>query len=98
MIGKVHIFRIKHRRLADAALQYGGFEIIDHDFVRHAAECVKGMGAKYAILVNADPLKPVYYVLSDQLSGAKFSGKKVQVEGSLDAKNILQVTSIAEAK
>lgn len=68
------------------------------DAVKCAAECVKGMGAKYAILVNADPLKPIYYILSDQLNGAKFSGKKVTVEGALDAKNVLQVKSIAAAK
>lgn len=67
------------------------------DPVKCASECVRDMGAKYAILVTADVAHPVYYVLSDQLSGAKYSGKKVVVTGKVDSKNILQVASIAPA-
>ena len=68
------------------------------DPVKCTNECIKTMGAKYALLVNADPVHPIYYVLSDQLSGAKYSGKKVTVNGSIDAKNVLQIQSIAPAK
>lgn len=66
--------------------------------VKCAAECTRTMGAKYALLINGDAAHPVYYVLSDQLSGAKYSGKKVVVNGTLDPKNILQVSSISVAK
>ncbi len=68
------------------------------DPVKCAAECVKTMGASYALLVSTDPVHRVYYVLNDQLAGAKYSGKKVTVKGTLDAKNVLQVSSIEPAK
>ncbi len=94
---------------ADAPKTYTGIVTDDMCAGNHAAmggkdpvkctnECIKTMGAKYAILVKADPVHPVYYVLSDQLSAANFVGKKVTVNGSIDAKNVLQVTSMAAAK
>ena len=41
--GEVQIFRIKHGRFAQGALEHGGFEVVDHDFVRNAPKEVKGM-------------------------------------------------------
>ena len=59
-------------------------------------ECVKGMGAKYALY---DAAAKKVYVLSDQKGPEKFAGQKVTVSGTLDAagKN-LKVDSIAAAK
>ena len=58
------------------------------------AECVKSMGAKYALWDGKTA-----YELSDQKNAAKFATKKVTVKGTVDetAKTI-QVTSIAAAK
>ena len=41
--GKVEIARIEHRRGAGQALQHRGFEIVDHDFGRHATERREGV-------------------------------------------------------
>jgi hypothetical protein len=41
--GKVQVFRIEHRGLAHGALQDGGVEVVDHDFVWNASKEVKGM-------------------------------------------------------
>jgi hypothetical protein len=58
------------------------------------AECVKGMGAKYAVWDGKTA-----YELSDQKGAAKFAAKKVTVKGTVDEKaKTIQVTSIAAAK
>lgn len=58
------------------------------------AECVKTMGAKYALWDGTTA-----YELSDQKGAAKFAAKKVTVTGTVDAKaKTIQVTSIAAAK
>jgi len=54
-------------------------------------ECIK-MGSKYALLSGS-----TVYTLSDQKAPASLAGKKVNVTGLVDGKNI-QVTSITEAK
>ena len=57
-------------------------------------DCVKDMKAKYA-LATGDKV----YILSDQKTPEKFAGKKVRIEGALDASGkTLQVKSIAAAK
>src|SRR5712691_8286822 len=43
VVGKVEILGIEHRRFAHGALEDGGFEIIDHDFVGDATKKLKGM-------------------------------------------------------
>jgi hypothetical protein len=48
------------------------------DPMKCTADCVKTMGAKYALIVGTDA-----YVLSDQKKAAKFIGKKVTVTGDL---------------
>jgi len=58
------------------------------------AECVKSMGAKYALWDGK-----TVYELSDQKSAAKYIARKVNVAGNVDdtAKTI-QVVSITPAK
>jgi hypothetical protein len=57
-------------------------------------ECVKGMGAKYALYDGKNS-----YVLSDQKNAEKFAAKKVTVTGTLDAAGkTIQVSSMAAAK
>jgi hypothetical protein len=57
-------------------------------------ECVKSMGAKYALWDGKTA-----YELSDQRNAAKFAAKKVTVTGTVDEKaKTIQVTSIAAAK
>jgi hypothetical protein len=70
------------------------------DAAKCAAECAKGMGAKYSLVVGADQ-----YVLSDQAAGVKYIGKKVTVTGDVtttgtgkDTVKTLKVTKIAAAK
>jgi hypothetical protein len=70
------------------------------DAAKCAAECAKGMGAKYSLIVGADT-----YVLSDQTGAAKYAGKKVTVTGDVttagagkDIVKSLKVKSIAAAK
>jgi hypothetical protein len=70
------------------------------DPMKCIAECVKGMGAKYALVVGTEA-----YILSDQAGAAKFLGKKVTVKGDLvttTAKGVVEksltVKSIAAAK
>jgi hypothetical protein len=41
--GKVEILGIEHRRFTQGSLEHGGFEVIDHDFFRNAAEELKGV-------------------------------------------------------
>jgi hypothetical protein len=48
------------------------------DAMKCADDCVKSMGAKYAVIVGNDA-----YVLSDQTAGAKYMGKKVVVTGDI---------------
>jgi hypothetical protein len=69
------------------------------DAAKCAADCAKGMGAKYSLIVGAET-----YVLSDQAAGAKYAGKKVTVMGDVttsgtgkDAVKSLKVQSIAAA-
>ncbi len=58
------------------------------------AECVKSMGAKYALWDGQTA-----YELSDQKGAAKFAAKKVTVTGTVDAKaKTIKVASIAAAK
>lgn len=55
--------------------------------------CNDGHGAPYVLYDGKD-----IYTLSDQKSPMKFAGKKVNVTGTLDAKNkTIQVTSIVAA-
>jgi len=70
------------------------------DAAKCAAECAKGMGAKYSLVVGADQ-----YVLSDQAAGAKYIGKKVTITGDVstsgtgkDEVKSLKIKSIAPAK
>src|SRR5215469_16015639 len=68
-----------------------------HDMKGHSdADCVKLCAkgsAQYALFDGSNVLK-----LSDQKSPAKFSGKKVKVTGTLDAKNmIIKVVSMEAA-
>jgi hypothetical protein len=46
------------------------------DAMKCTADCIKTMGAKYALVVGKEA-----YILSDQAAAAKFSGKKVTVTG-----------------
>jgi hypothetical protein len=70
------------------------------DSMKCTAECVKGMGAKYALIVGSD-----VYEFADQQKAAKFIGKKVTVkgdvtsstEGKITVKKI-QAQSISAAK
>ena len=62
------------------------------DPVKCTNECVKKMGAAYALWVGDD-----IYTLSDQKAGAKFAGKKVTVVGETSGKTIT-VKSIKAAK
>jgi hypothetical protein len=55
-------------------------------------ECVKSMGAAYALWVDKD-----VYTLSDQAAAAKFAGKKVTVTGEVTGTTIA-VKSIKAAK
>ena len=48
------------------------------DAAKCAAECAKGMGAKYSLVVGTDQ-----YLLSDQAAGVKYIGKKVTVTGDV---------------
>jgi uncharacterized protein (DUF2236 family) len=58
------------------------------------AECIKTMGAKYAVWDGK-----TVYELSDQRAASKYAGKKVTVRGTVDAAaKTIQVTSIAAAK
>ncbi len=58
------------------------------------AECVKSMGAKYALWDGT-----TVYELSDQKGAAKFVARKVNVSGTVDAKaKTIQVVSITAAK
>lgn len=58
------------------------------------AECVKTMGAKYALWDGK-----IVYELSDQKAAAKFVARKVTVKGTVDAAaKTIQVTSIAAEK
>ena len=41
--GKVQVFGVEDRGVAHGALQDGGFEVVDHDFVRNAPKEVKGV-------------------------------------------------------
>jgi hypothetical protein len=79
---------------------------IDHkkmggtDAAKCAAECAKGMGAKYSLIVGNDT-----YVLSDQAAGAKYAGKKVTVTGDVttsgagkDTVKSLKIKSISAAR
>jgi len=70
------------------------------DPMKCTAECIKEMGAKYALIVGTDA-----YVLSDQSAAAKFSGQKVTVTGDVatstqgkTTSKSLAVKSIAPAK
>ena len=57
-------------------------------------ECIKGMGGKYVLYDGKDA-----YVLSDQLTPAKFAAKKVTVTGTLDAKTkTIKVDKIEAAR
>ena len=62
------------------------------DPVKCTRECVKQMGARYALWVDQN-----VYILSDQAGAAKFAGKKVTVTGDLVEKRIT-VKSIKAAK
>ena len=62
------------------------------DAANCTAECIKEMGAKYALVVDHD-----VYVLSDQKQAAKYANKKVTVTGTLDGKD-LKVAKIVSAK
>jgi hypothetical protein len=55
-------------------------------------DCVKSMGAAYALWVDKD-----VYTLSDQTAAAKFAGKKVTVTGDVTGTTIT-VKSIKAAK
>src|SRR6266436_4214720 len=55
-------------------------------------ECIKSMGARFALWVGND-----IYILSDQKAAAKFAGKKVTVSGDVTGQNIA-VKSIKAAK
>src|SRR6266404_1004592 len=46
-------------------------------------DCVKSMGARFALWVGND-----IYILSDQKAAAKFAGKKVTVSGDVTGQNI----------
>jgi 3-hydroxy-3-methylglutaryl CoA synthase len=48
------------------------------DPLKCTADCIKTMGAKYALVVGTDT-----YVLSDQKKAEKYVGKKVTVTGDL---------------
>jgi len=70
------------------------------DAVKCTMDCVKSMGAKYALVVGDD-----VYELSDQKAAAKYTGKKVTVQGEVTSATTgtltvktLQVKSIAAAK
>ncbi len=70
------------------------------DAAKCAAECAKGMGAKYSLVVGTDT-----YVLTDQAAAAKYAGKKVTVTGDVtttgagkETVKSLKVKSIAAAK
>jgi hypothetical protein len=70
------------------------------DSAKCMAECVKEMGAKYALIVGGDA-----YVLSDQAAAAKFAGKKATVTGEVTSvttgnmtEKTLTVKSIVPAK
>ena len=41
--GKVQVFGIEHGGFAHGALEDGGFEVVDHDFVRNAPKELKGV-------------------------------------------------------
>ncbi len=57
-------------------------------------DCIKDMKAKYVLAVGNN-----VYVLSDQKTPEKFAGKKVRIEGTLDAKSkTLNVKSMAAAQ
>ena len=62
------------------------------DPVKCTHECVKQMGARYALWVDSN-----VYILSDQKAAEKFAGKKVTVTGDLTDKKIA-VKSIRAAK
>ena len=70
------------------------------DAMKCTMDCVKSMGAKYALIVGDD-----VYELSDQKAGAKYTGKKVTVKGEVTSTTngtvtvkTLHVKSIAAAK
>lgn len=62
------------------------------DAAKCTRDCVKSMGAKYALWVDKD-----VYTLSDQTAAAKFAGKKVTVTGDVSGTDIA-VKSIKAAK
>jgi hypothetical protein len=58
------------------------------------AECVKTMGAKYALWDGK-----TVYELSDQKGAAKYAARRVNVSGTVDSQNkSIQVVSISPAK
>lgn len=65
------------------------------DAAKCTAECVKSMGAKYALITDVGGKKEAY-VLSDQKKAAKFANKNVSVTGTLSGKT-LTAKSIAPA-
>jgi hypothetical protein len=67
------------------------------DAAKCTKDCVKGMGAKYALWVDKDGSGKDVYSLSDQVAAAKFAGKKVSVTGDVNGADI-RVTSIKAAK
>lgn len=70
------------------------------DPVKCTEDCVKGMGAKYALISGKD-----VYVLSNQAAASKFINKQVKVTGTLivDKKNkadakVIEIKTIEPAK
>lgn len=70
------------------------------DAMKCTEECIKGMGAKLALIVGHD-----VYELSDQKAAAKYVGKKVTVKGEVTTETkgtlttkSLQVKSISAVK
>jgi hypothetical protein len=74
------------------------------DAMKCTDDCVKTMGAKYALIVSGKDGNDVY-LLSDQTAGAKYIGKNVTVTGDLMQRTngtvltkTITVKSIAPAK
>jgi hypothetical protein len=70
------------------------------DAMKCTDDCIKTMGAKYALIVGTEA-----YILSDQAKAAKFMGKKVAVTGDVGSTmqgtvkvKTLTVAKIAPAK
>ncbi|MDR3700677.1 MAG: hypothetical protein P4L56_13620 [Candidatus Sulfopaludibacter sp.] len=65
-----------------------------HPDLKCITECVKSMGAKYALWDGK-----TVYELSDQKGASKFAAQRVNVSGTVDSgTKTIQVVSIARAK